>query len=679
MSVDPLLQPYTLKHLTLKNRLIITSHEPAYPEDGMPKARYRAYHVERARAGVAMTMTAGSASVARDSPPAFNNILAWKDEVVGWMKQLADACHAHDCAVMIQLTHLGRRTRWDTGDWLPVVSAGHEREPAHKAFPKQLEDWDIARIIEDYADAAERMQAAGLDGIELQAYGHLIDQFWSPLTNTLDGSRYGGSLDNRLRFTFDILRAIRARCGNAFIVGVRMTGDELTRGGLTREDGLEISRRLQACGMVDFLNVIRGRIDTDAALTDVIPVQGMPSAPHLDFAGDIRAATRLPTFHAARIQDVATARHAIASGKLDMVGMTRAHLADPHLVAKILRGEEARIRPCVGANYCLDRIYQGGMALCLHNPSTGRELEQPHLISRAAASRRVVIVGAGPAGMEAARVAAERGHAVIVLEATNALGGQVRLIARTPRRAEMLQIIAWRQAECERLGVVFRYNCLADAETVLAEQPDVVIIATGGLPHTELLEAGNDLVVSAWDVLAGEVKPGSNVLIYDDAGDYPALQAAEMIAATGARVEIMTRDRGLASEVMAMSLTPSMRLLQAQDVTFTVTWRLDAVVRDGNRLLARIGSDYGDMAGQRVVDQVIVNHGTRPLDELYFDLRAQSTNRGEVDHEALVAGTPQTVHTNPAGHFQLFRIGDAVAARNIHAAIYDALRFCRTL
>ena len=678
MSSDPLLQPYQLRHLTLRNRLMITSHEPAYPEDGMPKERYRAYHVERARAGVAMTMTAGSASVARDSPPVFNNILAWKDEVVGWMKALSDECHEHGCAVMIQLTHLGRRTRWDKADWLPVVSPGHEREPAHRAFPKKIEDWDIARIIEDYADAAERMRAAGLDGIELEAYGHLMDQFWSPLTNALDGP-YGGDLDNRLRFTFDTLRAIRARVGDDFIVGVRYTGDEDMPGGLTRTDGLEISRRLRDCGMVDFLNVVKGHIDTDAALTDVIPVQGMRSAPHLDFAGAIRAATGFPTFHAAKIQDVATARHAIASGKLDMVGMTRAHMADPHIVAKILRGEEDRVRPCVGANYCLDRIYQGGMALCLHNPSTGRELEQPHAIPRTGTPRRVVIVGAGPAGLEAARVAAERGHAVIVHEAANDPGGQVRLTARTPRRHEMISLIDWRFAECRRLGVTFHFNSFADADIVLAEAPDVVLVATGGLPHTEVLDEGDDLAVSTWDILSGDVRPGSNVLIYDDAGDYPALQAAEKIAETGARVEIMTRDRSFAPEVMAMSLTPSMRELQKRDVTFTVTWKLVAVRGSGNELLASIGSDYGGVIRERRVDQVVVNHGTRPLDDLYFDLRPGSTNLGEVDYEALVAGGAQRVSRNPEGRYQLFRLGDAVAARNTHAAIYDALRLTRTL
>ncbi|SFA68713.1 2,4-dienoyl-CoA reductase [Poseidonocella pacifica] len=676
MPDDPLLQPYELKHLRLKNRMMITSHEPAYPEEGMPKERYRAYHLERARAGVALNMTAGSASVARDSPPVFNNILAWKDEVVGWMKKIADDGHDHDCAVMIQLTHLGRRTRWDKADWLPAVSAGHEREAAHRAFPKKAEEWDIARIVENYADAAERMQAAGLDGIELQAYGHLLDQFWSPATNEMEGD-YGGNLENRMRVSMKVLRAIRDRVGKDFIVGIRYVADEDIPGGITKDEGIDISQRLKASGLVDFLNVIRGHIDTDAGLTDVIPVQGMRSNPHLDFAGEIREATRFPTFHAAKIQDVATARYAISSGKLDMVGMTRAHMADPHIVAKILRGEEDRIRPCVGANYCLDRIYQGGMALCLHNPATGRELEQPHVVPQTDAPRRVVIVGAGPAGLEAARVCAERGHEVIVHEAANDPGGQVRLTALTPRRSEMIQLIQWRFEECTRMGVTFRFNSFADEETVRAETPDIVVIATGGLPHTEVLDDGNPLVVSAWDILSGDVAPAANVLIYDDAGDYAGLQAAEKIAGAGGQVEIVTRDRAVAPEVMAMSLTPSMRALQKHDVRFTVTWKLDSVRREGNALLATLGSDYGGVTQERRVDQVVVNHATRPLDDIYFELRDRSTNLGEVDYEALVEGRQQSVVRNPGGDYQLFRIGDAVAARNTHAAIYDALRLCK--
>ncbi|ATN37256.1 N-methylproline demethylase (plasmid) [Rhizobium sp. ACO-34A] len=678
MSNDPLLQPYQLKHLTLRNRIIVTSHEPAYPEDGMPKERYRAYTVERARGGVALTMTAGSAAVSKDSPPVFNNLLAYKDEIVPWVRQMTDAVHEQGAAIMIQLTHLGRRTRWDKGDWLPVLAPSHHREAAHRAFPKKLEDWDIERIIKDFADAAERMKAGGMDGVELEAYGHLIDQFTSPLTNELDGP-YGGSLDNRLRFCFDVFKAIRKRVGDDFILGLRYTADECLPGGTGKAEGLEISRRLKESGLIDYLNVIRGHIDTDPGLTDVIPIQGMASAPHLDFAGEVRAATHFPTFHAAKIQDVATARHAIATGKVDMIGMTRAHMTDPHIVRKILEKREDDIRPCVGANYCLDRIYQGGLAFCIHNAATGREETMPHDIPKANVRKKVVIVGAGPAGLEAARVSAERGHEVVVFEAANDPGGQIRLTSQSERRREMTSIIDWRMSQCEKLGVTFHFNTWAESDTITAENPDVVIIATGGLPHTEVLTEGNELVVSSWDIISGDVKPGANVLVYDDAGDHAGLQAAEFIARAGGKVEIMTPDRAFAPEVMAMNLVPYMRSLQKLDTTFTVTYRLEAAEKSGNQLIAHVGSDYGGVSRQRAVDQIVVNHGTIPLDDLYFELKPGSKNLGEVSYDELLTGAPQTVERNPAGAYQLFRIGDAVAARNTHAAIYDALRLAKDI
>lgn len=672
-SLDPLLQPYRLKHLTLRNRIMTTSHEPAYPEDGMPKARYRAYHVERAKGGVALTMTAGSAVVSRDSPPAFNNVLAYKDEVVRWMAELTDACHEHGAAVMIQLTHLGRRSSWSNGDWLPIVSASGAREPAHRAFPKVIEDWDMARIARDYADAAERMQAAGLDGIELEAYGHLLDAFWSPGLNALD-ALFSGSLENRMRFPMQVLSAIRERVGAEFIVGVRFSADESREGGVGKAEGMEIGLRLKDSGLVDFLNIIRGTIETDAALTGVIPLMGMKSAPHLDFAGEVRAATGFPTFHAAKISDVATARHAVANGLLDMVGMTRAHLADPHIVKKIIEGREGEIRPCVGATYCLDRIYQGADALCVHNAATGRELAMPQVIARASVRRRVVVVGAGPAGLEAARVAGERGHEVVVLEAAQVAGGQVRLCALSPRKKDMLGIVDWRMSECARLGVEFRFGVWAEVADVLALAPDVVIVATGGLADSEVFAAGNELVVSAWDILSGDVKPGQDVLIWDDAGDHVGLQAAEVIALAGGSVEIMTRDRTFAPEVMGMNLVPYIRALQPLGAVFTVALRVDGVMREGNRLRAVLGSDYGAVDQSRLVDQVVVNHGTLPLADLYFELKPLSRNLGEVDYGRLMAGVAQSWD---GSGFEVYRIGDAVSGRNIHAAIYDALRLVK--
>ncbi|MEM7438066.1 MAG: NADH:flavin oxidoreductase [Pseudomonadota bacterium] len=681
MSKDPLLQPYRLKHLTLRNRIMTTSHEPAYPHDGMPKERYAAYHAERAKAGVALAMTAGSAAVSKDSPPVFNNILAYKDEVVPWIQNLTDAVHEHGCAVMIQLTHLGRRTGWNKGDWLPSISSSKHREPAHRAFPKLAEDWDIERIINDFADAAERMHAGGMDGIELQVYGHLLDQFWSPLTNDLSGPYGADTLENRMRFPMDVLDAIRKRVGAEFIVGLRYTADEVQSGGISVEDGLEISKRLAASGQIDFLNVIRGRIHTDPAMTDMIPVQGMKNAPHLDFAGEVKKATGMPTFHAAKIPDVATARHAIQAGLLDMVGMTRAHMADPHVVQKIVEGREDDIRPCVGATYCLDRIYQAGEALCIHNAATGRELSMPHAISAAGVTKKVVIIGTGPAGLEAARVAAERSHKVIVFEAASEPGGQIRLTAKNPRRREMISIIDWRMAQCAARDVVFHFNTWAEASDVTALDPDVVIVATGGMPNTELFEqrGAQANVVTSWDIISGDVRPAGKVLIYDESGDHPALQAAEVAALAGSEVEIMTPDRTFSPEVMAMNLVPYMRNLQDKDVTFTVTRRLLDVVRNGNKMTATIGTDYSDYTTQADYDQVIVNYGTLPLDDLYFDLKPLSRNGGAVDQEALITGRPQTLVRNMDGSFQLFRIGDAVSARNTHAAIYDALRLMKDI
>jgi N-methyl-L-proline demethylase len=676
-STDPLLQPFQLKHLTLKNRIMSTAHEPAYSEDGMPKDRYRLYHLEKAKGGIAMTMTAGSAITAEDSPAPFGNLHAYKDEIVPWLKRLADDCHAEGCAVMIQLTHLGRRTNWNKADWLPVLAPSPVREPAHRSFPKQAEDWDLDRIVTGYAESAQRMQAAGLDGIELEAYGHLLDQFWSPATNQRT-DEYGGSLDNRLRFTGRVLDAIRKAVGADFIVGIRMVADEDWDKGLSREEGVEITRRLVASGAIDFLNIIRGHIETDAALQRVIPITGMRSAPHLDFAGEVRAATKFPVFHAARIADVATARHAVASGKLDMVGMTRAHIADPHIVRKVAAGLEHEIRPCVGATYCLDRIYEGHEALCIHNPATGREATMPHVITRSSGPRqKIVVVGAGPAGLEAARVSGERGHAVILFEAASQPGGQIRLAARGRRRKELIGIADWRSEQLQRLGVELRFNTFADAADVVSLEPDIAIIATGGLPQSPPLAEGEALTVSSWDILSGDAKIAEEVLLYDDNGGHPGMQAAEMIAESGSALEIVSPERFFAPEMGGLNHVSYAEAFHRAGVRVTINSRLAAVHREGNKLAAVIGSDYGPGSQTRLVDQVVVEHGTLPLEDLYFALKEQSTNRGEVDYPAFIAGRPQQIVRNPDGGFRLFRIGDAVASRNIHAAIYDALRLCK--
>jgi 2,4-dienoyl-CoA reductase-like NADH-dependent reductase (Old Yellow Enzyme family) len=673
---DPLLQPLTIKQLELRNRVFSSSHEPAYGVDGMPTDRYRLYHEEKAKGGVALTMTAGGAIVSHDSPPAFGNLHAYDDAIVPWIRRLTDGIHDRGAAVMIQLTHLGRRTAYGQADWLPVVAPSPLREAAHRTIPKEAEEWDLERIIGDYADAAERMQAGGMDGIEIECYGHLLDQFWSPLTNARH-DEFGGPLENRLRFPLAVFRAIRERVGDDFIVGTRIAIDEAKAGGIDEHAGLEILRILEAEALIDMVNVIRGYIATDIELTEVIPIHGMPSAPHLDFAGRVREHTGLPVLHASKIDDVATARHAIAEGKLDMVGMTRAHIADPHIVRKLIERREGEIRPCVGATYCLDRIYEAGEALCIHNAATSREATMPHVIEPAPSPRRVVVVGGGPGGLEAARVCGERGHSVVLMEAMPRTGGQVRLAARNPRRRDLLGMIEWRDAELARLGVDVRCNTFADVPSVLAEQPDVVVIATGGLPNEPRLDTADRRTVTSWDVLGGDVTPRGDVLLDDDAGTHSSLSAAEMIAISGARLEIVTPERMLGVDVGGMNHAPYARAFNEADVRITLNQRVLAVEPELERLCVTIGSDHTPHVSTRHVDYVVSDHGTSVNAQLYFELKPSSTNLGAVDYGAMMDGRAQGLVRNESGGFQLFRIGDAVASRNIHAAVFDALRLMK--
>ncbi|MGH6991214.1 MAG: FAD-dependent oxidoreductase, partial [Stellaceae bacterium] len=482
------------------------------------------------------------------------------------------------------------------------------------------------------------------------------------------------------RFTFLVLDSIRKATSPGFLVGIRMVADEDWEKGLSKQVGIEIAQRLVASGKIDFLDIIRGHIETDAALAKVIPIYGTPLAPHLDFAGEVRAATRFPVFHAARIQDVATARHAIVSGKLDMVGMTRAHIADPHIVKKLMAGREEEIRPCVGATYCIDRIYEGNDAVCIHNPATGREASLPQVVMRTAGPlKKVIVVGAGPAGLEAARVASARGHDVTLFEATEKAGGQILLLVRLARRKELMGIVDWRLKRLEAQHVTIRYSTFAEKAEVLAEAPDVVFIATGGIPDTEVLEAGNDLVVSTWSILSGEAKPAGRVLLFDDNGAHPGMQTAELLADAGSKVEIVTPERYFAPEMGGLNYASYAKAFHQRGVTITISTRLLAARREGNALVATLGSDYSGERVMREVDQIVVEHGTLPVTDLYDELKPLSANRGEVDYDALIAGRPQQLTRNQDGRFRLFRIGDAVASRNIHAAIYDALRFAKDL
>ena len=673
-----LFKPLTIGHLRLKNRIMSTSHAPAYAEDGLPKERYRLYHEEKARGGLALSMFGGSSTVSIDSPPPFGQIDLGEDRVVPWLQAFAEAVHRHGCATMIQITHMGRRTGWSSHGWLPTIAPSAVREPAHRSIPKAMDRDDIERVVRDFAAAAGRAQRGGLDGCELSVLGHLGGQFWSPAVNRrTDG--YGGSLANRARFTMQTLEAMRERAPDRFLLGMRFTMDELVEGGLHEDDAMEIVRLHVDAGLVDFLNVTVGTSFDNAGLSFTVPNMSHPIAPHIDRVKRIRDAFGLPVFHANRVADLASANRAVKEACVDMIGMTRAHIADPHLVAKLERGEEHRVRTCVGAGYCIDRIYIGADALCLQNPATGRERTMPHVVEPSRGPKRtvvVVVVGAGPAGLEAARVSASRGHDVVLFEAATEPGGQVRLAARATWRRDLIGIVRWLAGEVVTLGVDLRLGVYAQAADILREGPDVVIVATGGLPDTECVE-GSEHVVSLWDVLGGHVQPGSNVLLFDDHGDHQGPSGAESLAGRGAKVELATPDRSIAFELGATNFSVHLKHLYRAGVTLTPDVRLLSVRPTGNALQAKLRNVYSGETSLRTVDQVVVEHGTVPAAELFHALQARSGNRGRTDLHALVRGAPQPL--GPAGTFSLFRVGDAVASRNIHAALHDSLRICKDL
>ncbi len=680
--MDPkakLLEPLTIKGVTIRNRIMSTAHSSGFVKDGFPQEQYRLYQAEKAKGGIGMTMVAGTSSVTPDSPgKEAGHVDMSTDAVIPHLQELSATIRGHGAAVMAQIGHMGRRAVWDRDSWLPIISASAVREPTNHSFPKAMEDWDIRRLVEGFGQATWRCKEGDLQGVELGGgYMHLMEQFLSPLSN-IRTDQYGGSLENRMRFIVEILEAMRAAVGDDLVIGFRMSGDELRKGGMPQEEGIEIARALAGRGLVDYLSVMGGEAQDHISHPTVLPGMSYPVAPFLYLASAIKAEVDVPIFHAQRITDVNVAAQALADGHVDMVAMTRPHMADPHIVKKMVEGREEDIRPCVGSNYCIDRFYIRGQARCLHNPAMGREKEIPQVFEVAEARKKVVVIGGGPSGLEAARVTASRGHDVVLFEKDARLGGQVNIAAKAPRHDALINVTQWLELQARKLGVDIRLETEADEEMALGENPDVVIVATGGTPNDARVK-GAEHAVSTWDVLTGAAEPGGSVLVYDDNGEHQAPMCAEFLAERGASVEFLTPDRAMGQDIGLTEAALYRKALYKLGVVFTADQKLAEVYPEGNRLVAVLENAYTGEEEERVVDQVVIENGTLPREALYLALKDGSTNLGEIDQFAFIAGQPQTVRTNADGRYQLFRVGDAVTSRNIQGSLYEAIRLAKTI
>jgi dimethylglycine catabolism A len=639
--------------LALKNRIFSSGHAEAMAEEGKPGPRLRAYHEAKARGGAALTIIGGSTSVHPSSPASSWNMIANHDDsVIAGYRGVADAVHRHDCRVMSQLTHMGRRSQSDVEQMHVLLAPSQIPEKVHREVPHEIEPEQIAMVVRAFGDATRRCREGGLDGVELSfAHNHLVDQFWSPLFNQRTDA-YGGSLENRMRFGFEVLREIRRQVGRDWVLGARISGDEMTPGGLTAADMAEIARRLAASGLVDFLSIIGGAAHTVPLQALAVPNMSHPRGVFVPIVAAIKAAVPgMPIFHAGRIVDPAHADQVIADGAIDMVGMTRALIADPDLPNKVREGRGDDVRVCVGANEgCIDRIYQGKPVTCIQNPRTGRELEMGEP-ERAAAPKRMLIVGAGVAGLEAARVAAQRGHQVTLLERDAQVGGQILIASRAPERAELAGILRYLARQVEKLMVECRLRVEATADSVLAESPDVVVIATGSHPHVPPLPGlDGKHVVTDRDVLLDRVEVGERVILVDDVHTQQGLSTAEHLLDRGRKVDVLSRVFYAGQDVGVTSIAPLYTRLFAKGATFTPHTELVAVEGSAVVVANALTRSQRRIEG---VDTVVLAMGSRSTDALYRALK----------------GKVPVLHA----------IGDCVAPRGVHQAILEGTRVARTV
>ncbi|WP_370600162.1 FAD-dependent oxidoreductase [Pseudomonas nitroreducens] len=644
MSQFPhLFSPLSIRGKTLKNRIMSTGHDTSMPTDNLVNDQLVAYHTARAKGGVGLIVlqVAGVHDSARYTS---HVLMATDDACIPGYRRIAEACHAEGTVVLSQVFHPGREIMESSDGLLAVAySASASPNERFRVMPRELSQAMIDEIIEGYAAAARRLHAAGIDGVEVVAsHGYLPAQFLNPRVNRRSDG-YNGDLDARLRFTREVIAAVRAATDEDFIIGLRISADERDPEGLTEDESLQAVKALQ--GQLDYVHIVAGTSASLGGAIHIVPPMAIEAAYLANEAGNFKRSLEIPLFVTGRINQPQEAELIVARGQADVCGMTRALICDPQMPSKTESGHVEDVRACIACNQaCIGHFHRGYPISCIQHPETGRELIYAER-KPAARRKRVLVVGGGPAGMKAAAVAAQRGHEVTLCEASGQLGGQVNLAQLLPRRAEFGGASTNLQREMQLAGVEVRRSTRVDRALVEAERPDVVIVATGAKPYRPPYEeAGNLQVVDAWQVLRGEVKLGRSVLVTDWRADWIAPGIAERLVRDGHQVKLAVNGTHVGENLPLYVRDHLAGELHRLGISITTYARLYGV-DDSTVYLQHSAS--GEPMLVEGIDTLVLCQGHQPVDELADEI---------------------------ADLAEVRRIGDCLAPRTAEEAIYEGLK-----
>ncbi len=620
-----LFSPITLGRMTLRNRIVSTGHETHLNEHGQIGQKLIAYHEARARGGAGLIVV----EVALVHPSAIfvaDPIRVDTDDCIPGYRALAEAIHGHECGLIAQLFHPGREMLASEDGTAPVsYSASATPNERFHVMPRPMPIEMINEVISSYGDAGRRMQEAGLDGVEIVAsHGYLPAQFLNPNVNLREDC-YGGSLENRTRFIREIAAGIRAKTGSGFVVGLRLSGDEMSNGGLEPGEILNACEIIADEGNIDYLSVVAGSSATLAGSVHIAPPMSEEVGYTAPLGRAVRERTGLPTIVTGRINQPQDAEKILAAGSADMCGMTRAMICDPAMGEKTRLGRIDDIRACIGCNQaCIGHFHAGYPISCIQNPVSGREVRYGDL-PPAENTRRIMVIGGGPGGMKAAAVAAARGHSVTLFEREPQLGGQARLAQLLPHRAEFGGIITNLTREMELAGVEIRKSIDVDREIIEEFGPDVVVVAAGAGPRWPDFEGREEVhVVDAWQVLSKKVNAGSSVLIADWRADWIGIGIAELLAENGHSVKLAVngympgqtiqmyvRDSSIGRlHRLGVEIIPYVRLFGADEDTVYLQHLMsgEAVMCEGIDTLVLCQGQSPDNAVEDIVRQTGLEH-----------------------------------------------------------------------